>query len=470
MRKLTTNAVAMLLALVGCMGCGNRSASSVDNLIRVDVMADYPEKELILQDLMDVEYIALETTDDFITKGAVKAIGKDIMLVTNRGSDGDILVFDKNGKGLRKINRLGQSGEEYTQLTGLVLDEDNDEIFVKDNPARKIGVYDLLGNYKRSFKFTDTSYYNYIFNYDRDHLICYKSYPSEKGKRECHLIISKQDGRITHEIQIPSKGIETPVVTEGEFVITPEFYLTFPDRDKWILVNTSSDTIFHYLPDGNLSPFIVRSPSISSMDTKVFLFPTVITDRYCFMRTMRKEVDFTTFKGFLGEFVITPEFYLTFPDRDKWILVNTSSDTIFHYLPDGNLSPFIVRSPSISSMDTKVFLFPTVITDRYCFMRTMRKEVDFTTFKGFLGEDLVYDKQENALFSYILYNDDFINKEEVSLTSEPRNPEIAICQTLDAPDLVEAYEKGQLKGKLKEIAANLDEESNPVVMLLKKKK
>ena len=178
MRKLTTNAVAMLLALVGCMGCGNRSASSVDNLIRVDVMADYPEKELILQDLMDVEYIALETTDDFITKGAVKAIGKDIMLVTNRGSDGEILVFDKNGKGLRKINRLGQSGEEYTQLTGLVLDEDNDEIFVKDNPARKIGVYDLLGNYKRSFKFTDTSYYNYIFNYDRDHLICYKSYPS----------------------------------------------------------------------------------------------------------------------------------------------------------------------------------------------------------------------------------------------------------------------------------------------------
>ncbi len=264
-------------------------------------------------------------------------------------------------------------------------DKETDEIFVKDNPARKIGVYDLLGNYKRSFKFTDTSYYNYIFNYDRDHLICYKSYPSEKGKRECHLIISKQDGRITHEIQIPSKGIETPVVTEGEFVITPEFYLTFPDRDKWILVNTSSDTIFHYLPDGNLSPFIVRSPSISSMDTKVFLFPTVITDRYCFMRTMRKEVD-------------------------------------------------------------------------------------FTTFKGFLGEDLVYDKQENALFSYILYNDDFINKEEVSLTSEPRNPEIAICQTLDAPDLVEAYEKGQLKGKLKEIAANLSEESNPVVMLLKKKK
>ena len=334
---------------------------------------------------MDVEYVPLETNDEFITQGIVEAIGKKVIVVRNM-RDGNIFVYDRaTGKGIKKINRFGQGAEEYSSINSIILDDDNSEMFVSDYPARKISVYDLSGNYKRSFKYADTGYYDDIFNYDRDHLICYKSYPSEKGKRECHLIISKQDGRIIHEIQIPSKGTETPVVTEGEFIITPEFYLTFPDRDKWILVNTSSDTIFHYLPDGNLSPFIVRSPSISSMDTKVFLFPTVITDRYCFMRTMRKEVD-------------------------------------------------------------------------------------FTTFKGFLGEDLVYDKQENALFSYILYNDDFINKEEVSLTSEPRNPEIAICQTLDAPDLVEAYEKGQLKGKLKEIAANLDEESNPVVMLLKKKK
>jgi len=166
MRKLTTNAVAMLLALVGCMGCGNRSASSVDNLIRVDVMADYPEKELILQDLMDVEYIALETTDDFITKGAVKAIGKDIMLVTNRGSDGDILVFDRNGKGLRKINRLGQSGEEYTQLTGLVLDEDNDEIFVKEPKTRSGDRYvyfsaemeSLLREYQKECRYITETY------------------------------------------------------------------------------------------------------------------------------------------------------------------------------------------------------------------------------------------------------------------------------------------------------------------------
>jgi hypothetical protein len=46
---------------------------------------------------------------------------------------------------------------------------------------------------------------------------------------------------------------------------------------------------------------------------------------------------------------------------------------------------------------------------------------------------------------------------------------IATCYSLDAPELVEAYEKGELKGKLNEIAAELDEESNPVVMLVKYK-
>ena len=37
-------------------------------------------------------------------------------------------------------------------------------------------------------------------------------------------------------------------------------------------------------------------------------------------------------------------------------------------------------------------------------------------------------------------------------------------------DLIEANENGELKGKLKEIASTLDEESNPVLMLARYKK
>jgi hypothetical protein len=381
----TVKLISIIILIVVMVGCGKGSNLSMDEFITVDVNADYLEKELILQDIMDVEYIPLETNDEFLTQGAVEAIGKDIILVRNY-SDGDIFVFDRTGKGLRKISRFGQGGEEYSQIEDIILDEDNNEMFVKDYQARKILAYDLYGNFKRSFKFADTSYYNFAFNYDRDNLICYKSYLPIDNEQSGHVLISKQDGSIIREIPI--------LVTE---IVSPKF---------------------------------------------------------------RIEKD---------DITITPAFFLTTPYQDNWVFMNTSSDTIYNYFPDGNIIPIIVRTPSIHSMEPEIFLFLNAITDRYYFMRTLKKEFDIVKMKGFQGADLVYDKQEKALFKYTMYNNDFSSKQEVNW-SEALNQEIATWQRLEAYQLVEALEKGQLKGKLKEIAAELNEESNPVIMLVKYKK
>ena len=61
-------------------------------------------------------------------------------------SDGNIFVYDRSGKAIRKINRKGQGGEEYTSCRSITLDEENEELFVNDNYAKKIRVYDLEGN------------------------------------------------------------------------------------------------------------------------------------------------------------------------------------------------------------------------------------------------------------------------------------------------------------------------------------
>lgn len=375
--------IAVILTAI-MASCGSKGQST-DDIITVDVNANYPEKELILQDFMDVEYIPLETTDEFITQGSVKAIGKNILIVTNWINDGDIFIFDRSGKGLRKINRFGQSGEEYSQTNEIVLDEDNNELFVMDYPARKIMVYDLLGEFKRTFKFADTGYYSNTFNYDRHNLITHKGYSPEMESEESgHIIISKQDGSITQTIEIPFEEIVSPVLL-------------------------------------------------------------------------------------IGEATIMPALYLTTPYSDGWALTRTSTDTIYSYLSDGTISPIMKRTPSIHSMDPQVFLFPTVITHQYYFMQSLKKEFDLEKMRGFATTDLVYDKQENALFRYIVYNDDFTNKKHVPLSKPALNSKIAGHQLLEAHDLVEAYENGVLKGKLKEIAAELDEEDNPVIMLIKHK-
>ena len=105
MKKATLVLVIALLA--GLVGCGQKQSIS-DDIIVVDITkAPSSKKELILQDFMDVEYVALETKDDFLNRGVVHDIGKKTILVTNQ-DDGDIFVYDRTGHALRKINRRGQ--------------------------------------------------------------------------------------------------------------------------------------------------------------------------------------------------------------------------------------------------------------------------------------------------------------------------------------------------------------------------
>jgi hypothetical protein len=381
-RSITISAM-ILFVMAGCGGGGKQSA---DDFITVDVTASYPKKELILQDFMDVEYVVLETTDDFLNQGFVQAIGREIILVKNHVDDGDIFIYDRNGKGIRKINRKGQGGEEYTYILGITLDEDNGEIFVNDHQPRKILVYDLNGNFKRSFKHREGAMYDKIYSFDRENLICHDGFITTNGtaNRQSLLIISKLDGSITKEIQIPFKEKKTTILIEK--------------RENGVTLASGLST----------TPII--------------------------------------------------------PHFDGWMLAEPSSDTVYRYLPDHTMTPFIARTPSVQSMDPEVFLFPGILTGRYCFMETVKKE------NRFPRTDLMYDRQEKALFEYIMYNDDYSNKKQVSMTSGFVNAEIAIWQLLEADHLVESHEKGELKGRLKEIAATLDEEDNPVIMLVKHKK
>ena len=105
-------------------------------------------------------------------------------------------------------------------------------------------------------------------------------------------------------------------------------------------------------------------------------------------------------------------------------------------------------------------------------MQTVKKVYDFSSRVVLPRTDLMYDMKENIIYEYSLYNADYVHKEFVSLGYGGIafiNKEIAFVKTLEAPDLVDAYKNGNLKGKLKEIAASLDEESNPVLMIAKYK-
>ena len=382
---------------LGLEGCKQSSVKPSDSLITVDVTkTDYPKKDLALQDFMDVEYVALETNDEFLNQGIILDIGKKFILVRNWVRDGNIFIYDRNGKAIRKINRRGQGGEEYTDVYRATLDESNDEIFVSDFGGSKILVYDLNGNYKRSLKHKGgnrigTNWYSEVFNYDKDNLICY----DEFNKDIAFVLISKQDGSITKEIKIPfQKKIEV-------------------------------------------------SSTKSGSETMVF----------------------KTGPG---------EFRHIIPYKGNWILLEVSSDTVYSLLPDYSLRPLIVRTPPVQSMNPEVVLIFGVMSDRYYFMETIKNEYNWDKNVGFPKTRMVYDKQGNSIFNYYVYNKgDYTDKvtviEDMSV-SKSGNNEIDSWQTLKTSQLVEEYKNGQLQGQLKEVAAGLKEDDNPVIMLFKYKK
>ncbi|MEA4918331.1 6-bladed beta-propeller [Proteiniphilum sp.] len=394
---MRTEIVILSSILLVIAGCKQPEAEKTEGLITVDVTANYPKKELILQDFMDVEYIPLETSDEFICQGIVLAVGKKMIVIRNGSGDGDLFIYDRNGKGLKKINRKGNSGEEYVYNYDVMLDEQNEEIFVNDNSKKKILVYNLQGNFKRSLGHIDNVRYNQIDNFNKDYFVWWNSsfeFNPDATETSSFFITSKQDGAIYKEIKIP-----------------------FSQRKSTVSISHDEKTNMTYS--------------------------------------------------------ISPSYRSTIPFRDQMILVEPSSDTVYCYQPDYSMVPFMARIPSVQSMNPEVFLLPGVITDHYHFMEIYKKEYDFATQTGAPANYLMYDKEANAIFEYAVYNGDYKEKRHASMTGyfgKMVDKDVASCRKMDADVLVESYEKGELTGKLEEIAAKLDEEDNPVIMLVKHKK
>ena len=378
--------VAALLGLASCTG----EKKEKEAFITVDITASYPEKDLVLQDFMDVEYVPLETSDEFLSQGRISYVGDNIIVAANK-KQGDILLFDRaTGKGIRKINHKGFGPEEYIMPYNVILFEDKNEMFVNDGPTSKIQVYDLEGNYKRTIKYKQGALVSLLIDFNDEYFLSQNVFdPIMQDAGETFIYLSKKDGTMTN-IKVPYQKRLSVIMAK-----------VFPDGSTQGAFPENSDFI---------DPF-----------------------------------------------------------RDGWLLTEPSADTIYFYKADRSLKPFIVRTPSVQTMSPEVFLFPGVLTDDYYFMQSVTKEYDFDKNEGMPSTPLVYDVAEQKIYKYTVHNADYEDRKE-NLSKQNVNNKIAFYQALPADELIEAQEDGKLKGKLSDIAAHLDIEDNPVVMIVKPKK
>ena len=373
------------------VGCGS---SSRDGLPTVDVFKKYPEKEIIIQHIADIEYVQLETTPNVLLAGRgqrVFFVSEQYILAINR-VQGDVFVFSRNGKIISHFNHTGRGPFEYIVIHDIIFDEQYGEIYVFNNSTNLILVYSITGDCIRTIKYPSSNLRLNGYNFDDETLLVYDDYGVRlnRFREKPYMLLSKKDGSIDTVINITmpvrnSNSIIVDVDVAGKDNLSQILYINTPNNryggKDFVIGDISSDTIYWLKKNKKQIPFITRIPSVHDTDPKISFAPELTTDKFILL-------DVTTL----------------------------------------NFKAITENKGSIQS------------------------------------SKLMYEFQTDRIYDITLRNEDFPTMEwEILSADVPENMAIIL---IDAFTLVEALKEKKLKGKLAQLATTLDEEDNPILMIV----
>lgn len=98
---------------------------------------------MVLQDVAEVSYIPLETTDEFLVAGSaqVQSVYSKGIVIWHKTAEmiWETILFHRDGKGWLRLDKEGQGPGEYDRMQSVVVDWDKERIFVE--PFKKMDVY-----------------------------------------------------------------------------------------------------------------------------------------------------------------------------------------------------------------------------------------------------------------------------------------------------------------------------------------
>lgn len=368
-----------------------QKAKKEQGLVTLDVTKDYPEKKIVLQDLADVKYIPLETKKNALLPNSAGCLGyvSDSLIVA-RTSDNEIVLFNGDGSVRSSFRHVGQGSKEYQYIIGMAVDPKAQEIFIVDYLLKyRMQVYSFTGQYKRTLPIPYKMILNSLQDFSADCLLACDMDVNQgiSNRAKPYMLLSKKTGEIVKELDI-------------------HFTKRMSNRmSKPFGENQTISAALGYDP-------IVRC-------------------------------------------------------EDSYVIGDLSADTIYTYTPQGVLSPMLVRTPPVLSMETPKVLLPDYRAGSYFFFYLVDFEFDFETRTGFPDKYMVYDYAAGKTYVCKLVNRD-CEEQEIQLgdggvTNKAWN---TACYTIPSSMLIEQSEAGKVHGPLKEIAAGRTDDDNPVLAIV----
>ena len=154
--------------------------------------------------------------------------------------------------------------------------------------------------------------------------------------------------------------------------------------------------------------------------------------------------------------------------KDGFIIADPSLDTVYHFVNDV-LTPVTVfknRDMEENLVDLYSVIF---YSDRYLLLEVQKKEVDYArkTLVEHPNHFLFCDRETQEICEATLYISDKTSKLKIDSYDVSEIPDNMFVSLFTAGYLKWLLEQGTLKGELKKIAENLDEEANSVMMIAK---
>ena len=262
------------------------------NFWELDVAKDYPEKTINLEDIAEVRYVPLETTDQSLIQGIHKmATSKDKIVICDIVQN-TIFIFDKDGHYINSINKEGPGPQEYSSIQNFAVDFQKEEIYICDYPLKyRILTYSFDGGFIRESKLDQKIWPSILYNYDENHLIAYDNYnmESENANKQPYSLINKENGQVSPlPLIIENRKSNRVMTSDGDKFMSFSIDIDpmIKTDDGVVISDFALDTIYKYT-DHKLVPIGVRK-NLGQKDLSSFC---AYSSNYSFFNIVKMDVD-----------------------------------------------------------------------------------------------------------------------------------------------------------------------------------
>lgn len=250
---------------------------------------------------------------------------------------------------------------------------------------------------------------------------------------------------------------------DGKYLKTIESQGTMREGDMYNF--SDSHLVYYMIPKGHSFDPYQPVTLLSKKDGSTISLPF----------TKKEENIVKATGGPFGNMKMSAKMVNSLYKKGNEVFVNeVTSDIIYRVENSQALTPLIQRIPSYQEETGKdFFLMLTSANDRYYFFKRQQALLEF---QGNAATDtkstfVAYDRKRKETIQPTFTNNDYPSQEiTLKQVIQCAGNANRCFLLLEAFKLKEALAEGKLKGELKAIAEKLDEEDNPVVMMIEFKR